>query len=604
MTDPRGEVRLALSNFPDDPELYGRRLRLLAGLHWGDFAQEADAVIRTGDDTPALRFLVALYASRGELASCLARLVEKHRENGRKAVRLAARIIPDLGRDLAQEILSAPKSEDSAGKQAALLEALAEIERFDTATPASGHPCEADESGVRSRLALMVGRVARAQAWIRTLREEPDPGVRANALESLSEGGGAFAVVCCEAGLSDTSHRVVANSALGLYRMGDSRGVERLAEMASREESEFQSAAAWAMGESRDARFVPLLWKLRRCGVPEIAAAASAGCEKILLAQAAANREHASVLTLGAHVREGGDVVARAVVLGTGGSPVVLRQTDWRLKLDSKPVWRYSVRPVEAFPRMAVVLLVPRSADAQLIRDGLKAKRPGDSVAILRYAEELPGSSQGSADCGPKAGAVLLTTDARLAVRAAGSPQTSGSDRGMLEAASSCLPALREFPGDRRLLVLCDQFAPEWNGATARELVACSVKAGVSIHGICTPRASAGAYAEIRGLAADSNGFVVEMESLEGLPACLAAVFAALIRHYEMVIPSLGRANILEAEIANSRLCGRGRWQVDQSCRGTDVSRDIHWDREIAPALDSAGGDCGGMAPADSAAGF
>ncbi len=198
---------------------------------------EAEVVLESGEDTAVVRFLLALFACNGCLAPYLGRLIQSRREIGRRTARLAIRIDPDLDKTLAQAILTSQKN-DSSAPQTALLEVLAETDRAENLLPGFRNPRASDDPKVRSKTALLVGRAARAQSWAKTLREDPNPRVRADAIESLWDQGGAFAAVCYDIGLQDSHHRVLANSLVGLYRLGDSRSIALLAQTADTSRSQ------------------------------------------------------------------------------------------------------------------------------------------------------------------------------------------------------------------------------------------------------------------------------------------------------------------------------------------------------------------------------
>jgi hypothetical protein len=375
----------------------------LAGCSWDAFAAEAEAVIEAGEDSLTVRYLLALYASNGMLVSYLARLMRARREVGRRTTRLAAKVDPDLDRNLARAVLGVQKGEDGVSGQTALLEVLAESDRAEQMLPLLDRLRESEDPRVRSKMALLVGRAARAQSWLRLLREDPDPRVRANAIESLWNHGGAFAAICYDLGVKDENQRVAANSMVGLHRLGDPRSISLLAEMAQHPDQAFRTSAAWAMGETRDGRFVPLLWKLRRGDDPALASLAAAACEKILLAQAAATRTPVVIHPLGTHLAPDGSIESRAVVLDEKRAAVGLREIDWRPKLGNQTVWRYSVRQVDGLPRLAAAILFPHSGAglqnpsdshgslfSEALREGFRSKRGNDALAVAFYAERRP----------------------------------------------------------------------------------------------------------------------------------------------------------------------------------------------------------------------
>jgi len=589
VTDPRGAVRLALADFPSDPETEGRRLRGLAESGWEAFAPEAEAVIESGEDTPVIRYLLALFASKGCLAAYLGRLIQSRREIGRRTARLAIRIDPDLDKTLALAILNSHKNDASAPTQSALLEVLAETDRAENLL-------DSEDPKVRSKTAILVGRAARAQSWARTLREDPDPRVRADAVESLWDQGGAFAAVCYDIGLQDSHHRVLANSLVGLYLVGDCRSIALLAQTATHPDRSFRAAAVWAMGETRDARFVPFLWKLRRDPDNSLARLASTACERILSTQAAADRTPVVIHSLGAHLAPGLAVEARCVVLDENRVPVDLRETDWRPKSGNQPIWRYSVRQLYGLPRLAIICLLPRSSAPQdsrpplfaaALREGFRSKRHLDTLAVAHYAESSLASCKGSQEThAPDPNHSLsLSPDLRLAVRdAASPPATTSLEPNPLSVAAAALDILRYSPGARHIIFLADQLHPSHcDRALADSLAQSAASAGVSVHLLGTPNLAPELRSTLLSLAIRTGGFNLTLDSIDSLGFALLLLSSAFTRYYELSLPELTSIDRLDLEIMSQSHSGRAQWTVDRETRLADPAPGIHWDREIPP---------------------
>ncbi|HEX3877379.1 MAG TPA: HEAT repeat domain-containing protein [Bryobacteraceae bacterium] len=112
---------------------------------------------------------------------------------------------------------------------------------------------------VRSKAVLMIGRATRSVQWVRARFEDPDPRTRASAVEALWGCEGIDVRLLLRTAARDPHHRVSANALFGLYRMGETRAIPDLLEMASNSAPMFRTAAAWAMGEAGDRRFTEVL---------------------------------------------------------------------------------------------------------------------------------------------------------------------------------------------------------------------------------------------------------------------------------------------------------------------------------------------------------
>jgi hypothetical protein len=592
VTDLRGEVRQALTSFLDDPQTQGGRLRSLAESSWESLSSEAEAAIECGEDTALVRFLLTLFAERGHLPAYLARLMQERREIGRRTARLAARIIPGFDRQLARSVLECQKAVEGS-PAAALLEVLEALDDQDSA----------DEQGVRSKAASWVAKAARAQSWLKVIRGEPDPRLRADAVESLWEQGGALAAVCYEEAMRDPHHRVFANALLGLYRLGDPGCLVHLARALEHPDRAFRAAAVWAMGESRDGRFVPLLWKLRRGSDQSMAAKSAQSCEKILLAQAAAEREPVLLYSLGAFLQSGATKV-RCLVLDRDRNHVQLRATDWRIRAGSQPVWQFSVRLTEGLPRLAAFLVLPRPAAGEDhraeafsagIREGFRSKRSQDVLGILHYLETAESAAVRSAAAEQQLPA-QLSPDVRLAIRSAASPpEPSSVHEGPASAMTASFSGLKQFKGARHVIVVLDAIQAAFSSLTEIEnLSQAALRAGVQCHAVFLSAISSQQRSLLASLASETGGFSLALDSWNSLPSALSMLAAAVNRHYELTLAGVEAIDRFDVEIASQRYSGRAQWTVDKPEIQRAASTDIHWERESSPPLaEPESGSCG-----------
>lgn len=602
MTDLRGEVRQALTSFLEDPQTQAERLRSLAESSWESLLSEAEAAIESGEDSALVRFLLTLFAERGHLPAYLARLMQERREIGRRTARLAARIIPGFDRQLARSVLECQKAVEGSPAATALLEVLEALDDQDSA----------EEQGVRSKAASWVAKAARAQSWLKVIRGEPDPRIRADAVESLWEQGGALAAVCYEEAMRDPHHRVFANALLGLYRIGDPGCLVHLAQALEHPDRAFRAAAVWAMGESRDGRFVPLLWKLRRGSDQSMAAKSAQSCEKILLAQAAAEREPVLPYSLGAFLQSGA-ITARCVVLDRDRNHVQLRATDWRFRAAGQPVWQFSVRLAEGLPRLAAVLVLPRSAAADDhraeafsagLREGFRSKRSQDVLGILHYSE-APQAAPAGSPAAEQSRAVQLSPDVRLAIRnAASPPECSALPAGPASAMMASFSGLKQFKGARHVIVVVDAAQEAFSGLTEiKNLSQAASRAGIQCHAVFLSAISSQQRTLLAALASETGGFSLALDSWNSLPSALSMLAAALNRHYELTLAGVEAIDRLDIEIASQRFSGRAQWTVDKPGIQQAASTDIHWERESPPPLaEPDPGSCGVPDPAGQAA--
>lgn len=111
---------------------------------------------------------------------------------------------------------------------------------------------------IRSKAALVSGRLRSGMPSAQQLNET-DPRVRANVVESMWGSGSPEAREAFLLAVQDPNHRVAANGVVGLHRAGDVSSARLARTMLQHADPGFRAAAAWAMGETQDPRFLPVL---------------------------------------------------------------------------------------------------------------------------------------------------------------------------------------------------------------------------------------------------------------------------------------------------------------------------------------------------------
>ena len=112
---------------------------------------------------------------------------------------------------------------------------------------------------VRSKAALLIGRSTRNVAWIARRLLDRDTRVQASAVEALWEQDAEESKPHLLSALKSSNNRVAANAALGLYLIGDVTAMRALLDMLRHDDPLFRLSALWAMGETHDERFLPVL---------------------------------------------------------------------------------------------------------------------------------------------------------------------------------------------------------------------------------------------------------------------------------------------------------------------------------------------------------
>lgn len=115
---------------------------------------------------------------------------------------------------------------------------------------------------VQSKATLLIGKAQPSPHWLEAKLIAADPRVRANAVEALWNVNSHDAKALARAALRDSAHRVAANAAVALHRMGELSSIAALHRMIANPGEQFRAAGVWAMGETGDPRFLRVLAEL------------------------------------------------------------------------------------------------------------------------------------------------------------------------------------------------------------------------------------------------------------------------------------------------------------------------------------------------------
>jgi len=133
-----------------------------------------------------------------------------------------------------------------------------------TVLPALRQLLQCPNPRVRSKAALLIGRISRNPQWAKLTDPLQDQRVVANAIESLWGLDSPAAKAAFREAANDPRNRVAGNGAIGLYVAGDQHGITALFRLSRHKEASFRATSAWSMGRFGDPRFMQRLEELTK----------------------------------------------------------------------------------------------------------------------------------------------------------------------------------------------------------------------------------------------------------------------------------------------------------------------------------------------------
>lgn len=273
--------RRMLEAYLEDPLRNRTAVRALAQRGSSDIIAVALDVLLAAPATPAATSLAQLFLAQRAIVEYLADSIDCPRERMEAIIAMIHRVDSGFDLRMAREIsVLNPSLTADRRRMVRLLALLRMWPSRSRALPVLFRLMRQGDAAIRSRIVMMLGLARQDLDAMAPYFRDPDPRVRANAVESLW-GQSSRAVKNLFACASLDAHpRVAANALLGLYWAGDADAVGQLMSLASRREACWRASAAWAMGRSGDEAFVPLLRAMvaaeepavRRCALKALVA--------------------------------------------------------------------------------------------------------------------------------------------------------------------------------------------------------------------------------------------------------------------------------------------------------------------------------------------
>jgi hypothetical protein len=248
-------LRTLATNFAVNRVRSAAAIREMYLLDPAGFPLVAAEVLRSGPELPGARFVMSILTARpGWLRSVCD--PENHTlDESLEWVRRAHQLDPLTELKLAEMLALSGLSTDAEARFAARVFGILKASPASAALPALRHLSKSPNAHVRSKAVLLIGLIN--QNPNSAGGRESDSRVSANAVEALwgLSTPGARQVFLKAA--QEGHHRIAANGIVGLYRMGEECAIPFLFQLSRSENPLCRAAAAWAMGELEDPRFLP-----------------------------------------------------------------------------------------------------------------------------------------------------------------------------------------------------------------------------------------------------------------------------------------------------------------------------------------------------------
>ena len=374
--------------FPVDPEPVRKKLAEMLVADPPGFRAAALGILPGLADSSLRQCLLDLMLKGGLLPVCDPALIPLEEELA--LTRDLFELDPQLDMKLARRLSGAASErvpEEVVQRVLVLLNAIPENARvLPIVIKLLRHP----SPNVRSKAALVIGRVSKTPQVMEEFLSEPDPRVRANAIEALWGMDSARARAVLREAADDPHNRVAGNALLGLYRVGDTFAIPRILQLAAHPKAEFRTTAAWVMAQTGSPRFLPALGRMVRETDPKARAWVFRALTwlKRTASGVAALSPLRVYLTGSFLASEGARTVRAAIATEDGREIPKLPATSIVLWENSRMVADYSVRPLERPESLGLGLVLPLGQAGDRTLAALNPlKRNQDRWQECRYAD-------------------------------------------------------------------------------------------------------------------------------------------------------------------------------------------------------------------------
>jgi len=336
-----------LRYFTSNPAQAAESLDQLMHDDWPGFEREVLQVLSNPAGVPGSVFLLSFLQKKGLLWRWLEDVERVPLETTAKIADFALLFDRDFDLRLAERLES---REPEGAVRLRLVELIERVSRGNRAIERIKWLADDPDKRVRSKVVRLLGRISEEAAEARRKLSDPDPRVRAAAVEALWGHAAEHGRPVFTAALEDPNHRVRGNAVYGLYRLDDPACLAPLRQLLESGEDLARRAGLWAIEQTRDPRYLPVVAKMMAGATAE----ARSRCMRAMNAIRARKAEAAEAGRFQTHVgwasknKDGWLTVP--VRVDPPEFSAGLRALDFVIHEDGRPVEGYTVEPVDPRP--------------------------------------------------------------------------------------------------------------------------------------------------------------------------------------------------------------------------------------------------------------
>jgi len=540
-------VQQLLVDFPQDPGTYSRSIRQLADDNWVDFLPASLSVLADGGLSHGASYLVSLLLRENALADALCDPALLTVEAAAAVAKIAVAVERRFGVDLVRRLTSLDPTEQTQAER--LLKIVEEVLDSMIVRPNLVPLLSHFNGRLRSKAALLVGRMNKSPQLASSQVSDLDARVRANAVEALwgVEDPACEAIFCKAA--CDRNQRVAANGAIGLYSLQKVCSIQLLHQLAERPMLECNVSAIWAMGKIASPRFQPVVSQAMLSGGSKLRLHALRSLARIRQTIRASEMAGAFSVSLSLDVNSDEPLTKLLLTASQGPEAYVshLSPMDFLVLEGKRLLQDYAVVEHPAPAAVAVGFLVPAilpGAGAAVLAS-LNHKRPRDQFCVQHYEAKMPASSENPNEnrISTRIGILGLVGPATERVFA---PVHFTGDAETLEQSIAGVTALRDFAGAlqsimeaasvtdgvRHILCIYDDCLSFVTADEFRNTVVQARKMNIFIDAIGPAQGAAASFFE--ALCRDTGGVLYRVSGHDEIPSALERVRLSAVNHYEV----------------------------------------------------------------------